>query len=104
MSWNGCWANDSSACMADRKDTMLISEIKRREADLINLYTEAKDASKQFAEAIQFAALHAETTPAVVRRYIAALASEKANLVAHETAQLGMLFDSIPTVTEQVAA
>lgn len=41
-------------------------------------------------------------TPAVVRRYIAALASEKANVVANETEQLQMLFTSLPTVQGEV--
>lgn len=83
---------------------MKTREVMKREADLINLYTEAKEASKQFSEACQFAALQAETTPGVVRRYIAAIASEKANQVVEETAQLTMLFTALPTVQGQVTA
>lgn len=82
---------------------MKIQEVTKRENELIHLYTEAKEASKLFAEACQFAAQQAETTPPVVRRYIAALASEKANAVIAETEQLVLLFQAMPTVTEQAA-
>lgn len=58
---------------------MKIDEVTKREAALIVAYTEAKEASKQFAEACSFAAIQAETTPGVIRRYIAAVAGEKAN-------------------------
>lgn len=78
-------------------------EITTREANLIELCLNAKEASKQFAEAVQYAAMQAEASPAVVRRYIQALASEKANTVAHEASQLALLFDTMPTVTEQAA-
>ena len=77
-------------------------EITKRETDLISMYNEAKEANKQFSEAVQFAAIHAETTPAVVRRYIVAIAGEKANQVVNETAQLAMLFTALPTVQGQV--
>jgi hypothetical protein len=80
---------------------MRIEEIAKREGELILLCTEAKDASKQFSEAVQFAALQAETTPAVVRRYITALASERANEVVRETEQLVILFASMPTLAAQ---
>jgi len=90
--------------MADRKDTMLISEIKKREADLIHLCTKAKEASKAFAEAVQYVAEKAEASPAVVRRYIAALASERANQVVSETEQLTLLFNAMPTLTEGLPA
>ena len=85
---------------------MRIEEIAKREGELILLCTEAKEASKAFAEAVQFAAMKADTTPAVVRRYIAALASDKANEVGKETEQLVILFASMPTLsaTRQVAA
>jgi len=82
---------------------MRIDEITKRETELIRLCADAKDASKQFAEACQDAALAADTSPAVVRRYIAALASEKANTVARETEQLVMLFNAIPTVSSGVS-
>lgn len=85
------------------KDVMKITEITKREAELIHLYTEAKEASKQFAEAVQFAALQAEATPAAVRRYISAQATEKSNELIKETEQLVMLFNAMPTVTEQAA-
>jgi hypothetical protein len=78
---------------------MNITAITKREANLIELCVQAKEAGKAFTEACQFAASEAETTPAVVRRYIAALAGEKANAVMTETAQLTMLFTSLPTVT-----
>lgn len=83
---------------------MRIEEVTQREAELIRLYTDAKEASKLFAEACQFAAIQAETTPSVVRRYIAALAGEKANEIAKETEQLVMLFTALPTVQGRVAA
>lgn len=83
---------------------MKANEVTKREMDLINLYTEAKEASKQFSEAIQFAAIQAETTPAVVRRYIVAISGEKANQVVNETEQLVMLFNAMPTVQGQVTA
>lgn len=83
---------------------MKIAEITKRETDPICLYNEAKEANKQLTEAIQFAALQADTSPAVVRRYIAALASDKANAVIAETEQLAMLFQALPTVQGQVAA
>ena len=82
---------------------MKTAEVTKREQNLIHLCTEAKDASKQFAEAIQYAALQAEMSPSAVRRYITALASEKANVVANETEQLAMLFTALPTVQGQVA-
>lgn len=82
---------------------MNIQEITKRENDLICLYNDAKEASKQFSEAVEFAALQADTSPAVVRRYITALASEKASALAYETEQLSLLFNSMPTVTEQAA-
>lgn len=65
---------------------MLISEITKREASLIELCVQAKEAGKAFAEACQFAAL----------------AGEKANVVASETEQLSMLFASLPTVQGEV--
>lgn len=83
---------------------MKIQEVTKREAELIRLYGEAKEASKLYIEAIQFAALQADTLPAVVRRYIAALASEKANAVAKEAEQMVLLFNAMPTVQGQVAA
>lgn len=85
---------------------MRTEEIAKRETELIHLCTEAKEASKQFSEAVQFAALQAETTPAIVRRYITALASERANEVVKETEQLVILFASMSTLTaqKQVAA
>ena len=78
---------------------MKISEITSREDDLIRWCNEAKEASAQFTEAVKFAAVKAETSPAVVRRYIVAMANEKANTVAHEASQLAMLFDAMPTLT-----
>lgn len=57
---------------------MKLNEVTKREAELIRLCMEAKEASKLYAEAVQYAAMQAEASPAVVRRYIAALASEKA--------------------------
>jgi hypothetical protein len=82
---------------------MKIHEITKRETDLICLYNDAKEANKQLAEAIQYAAVQAEASPAVVRRYIVALASEKANTVIAEAGQLMMLFDAMPTMQGQVA-
>lgn len=82
---------------------MKIEVVTKSESELIHLYTEAKEASKLFAEACQSIALQAETTPPVVRRYIAALASEKTSSVIVETEQLVMLFTALPTVTEQAA-
>lgn len=82
---------------------MKIEAITKGEAELIRLCTEAKEASKLFTEAVQFAALQADTSPAVVRRYITALATEKANVLAYETEQLSLLFNSMPTVTGQAA-
>jgi len=84
------------------RSEMKTTEIMKREASLIELCVQAKEAGKAFAEACQFAALQAETTPAVVRRYIAALAGEKANVVQNETEQLAMLFTALPTVQGQV--
>ena len=81
---------------------MNIAEVTKREAELIRLYGEAKEASIMFTEACKFAARQADTTPPVVRRYIAALASEKANTVIAETEQLVMLFQSLPTMQAQV--
>lgn len=83
---------------------MKIAEVTKREAELIHLYTEVKEASKTFAEACQIAALQAGASPAVVRRYITALASEKANAVIAETEQLTMLFKALPTVQAQAEA
>jgi hypothetical protein len=83
---------------------MKIDEITKREAELIRLCVEAKETSKQFAEAVQFAALQAEASPAVVRRYIAALANEKANTVIAEAGQLVMLFNAMPSLTEGLPA
>lgn len=82
---------------------MKTQEILKRESELIHLYTEAKEASKQFTEAVQFAALQADATPAAVRRFIVALAGEKANEVVKETEQLVMLFSALTTPTEQAA-
>lgn len=82
---------------------MKIAEIKKRENELIRLYSEAKEASKTFAEAVQYTALQAEARPAVVQRYIVALASEKANIAAHEAEQRVMLFNALPTVMEPAA-
>lgn len=79
---------------------MKTSEITQRESHLIELYHAKQEATTQYTEAIQYAALQAETSPAVVSRYIRAMATEKANAVAHEAAQLAMLFDAIPTLTE----
>lgn len=81
---------------------MKIEAITKREAELIRLYGEAKEASTMFSETCKFVAQQAETTPKVVRIYITALASEKANVLANETAQLVILFDSMPTVTGEV--
>lgn len=78
-------------------------EILKRERELMVLCEAAKESSKQFSEACQFAALKADTTPAVVRRYIVAMASEKANTLEKEAEQLTMLFQALPTVTEQAA-
>ena len=83
---------------------MKTQEILKRETELIHLYTEAKEASKQFSEAVQFAAEKAEASPAVIRRYIAALASEKANQVVAETEQLTLLFNAMPSLTEGLPA
>lgn len=83
---------------------MKANEVTKRETDLVNLYTEAKEASKQFSEAVQFAAIQAETTPAVVRRYIVAIAGEKANQVVSETEQLTLLFNAMPSLTEGLPA
>lgn len=77
---------------------MKISAITTREHDFICLYNDAKEASKQFQEAIQRTAQIADTTPAVVRKYIAALASERANTVIKETEQLSLLFRLIPSL------
>ena len=77
---------------------MKLEEIAKRETHLIGLCVDAREASKQFAEAIQFAAEKAEASPAVVTKYIKALANEKANTVAHEASQLSMLFNAMPTV------
>lgn len=84
--------------MSGGKGTMKTAEVTKRETDLISMYNEAKEASRQFSEACAVAALHAETTPAVVRRYIVAIAGEKANQVVNETEQLSMLFLALPTV------
>lgn len=63
---------------------MRIDAITKREEHLIGLYTAAKEASTQLQEAIKTTAVIADTSPAVVRRYIA----EKANAIIGETEQL----------------
>lgn len=77
---------------------MNISEVRKREQALIALYDRAKDASQSYSDACKAAADLADTTPAVVRRYIAALASDKANTVMAEAEQLTMLFTALPTI------
>lgn len=82
--------------------TQIVTKHERR---LIELYEAKQEAAKEYAEAVQFTAQEAETTPAVVGKYIRALASEKANEVIKETEQLQQLFLALPTLTatEQVA-
>lgn len=83
---------------------MRIEEVAKREAELMRLYSMAKEASDDFSDACKQVAALAETTPKVVRTYVTAMVSEKVNTVIAETEQLVMLFNAMPTVQTQVAA